>query len=159
MKILSTLAGGVAGAVVLTLLHETTRRLVDDAPRMDLLGMEALEKGLKKMDAPVPDQQKLFNLTMAGDLLSNSLYYSMVGLTPAKYRLAAGGMLGLAAGLGAVCLPKHMGLNPEHSNRTQQTKIMTTVLYLTGGLVAGAVGCMAGDEDEGISNCEHGERV
>lgn len=139
MKLLSALAGGAAGAVVLTLLHETTRRLVNDAPRMDLMGMEALEKGLKKVDAPVPERQQLFNLTMAGDLIGNALYYSLAGVCGAKCSLATGAGVGLAAGLGGVYLPKHIGLNPEPSNRTPQTKVMTTALYLVGGLVAGAV--------------------
>lgn len=141
------IAGGLSGAVVLTVLHETTRRVVDDAPRMDLMGMEALEKGLHKMDLPVPERQQLFNLTMAGDLISNAAYYSLAGLGGAKNSLLTGGVLGLTAGLGAVYLPAHIGLNPEPSNRTPQTKLMTAMLYLAGGLVAGAVACMV-DNDE-----------
>lgn len=42
MKLSSAIGGGIAGALVLTAIHETVRRLNDSAPRMDLLGMEAM---------------------------------------------------------------------------------------------------------------------
>jgi hypothetical protein len=48
-------------------------------------------------------------------------------------------VLGLTAGLGAVLLPKPMGLNPKHSNRTVETQIMTVSLYVIGGIVAAGV--------------------
>lgn len=38
---LAALAGGAAGAAALTLLHETARQTVPDAPRMDVLGERA----------------------------------------------------------------------------------------------------------------------
>jgi hypothetical protein len=38
-----------------------------------------------------------------------------------------------------VLLPKPLGLNEDHSNRTIQTKIMTVGLYVIGGLVAACV--------------------
>lgn len=139
MKLISAIAGGVAGAVTITLIHEITRRLIDDAPRMDKMGMEALENTLEKAGAPVPEEKTLFKMTMAGDILSNSIYYAISGAGAANKSFARGGALGLAAGIGAVVLPKYIGLHPAPSNRTPQTKLMTTGLYLIGGIVAGAV--------------------
>ena len=46
MKTIAALGGGLAGAAAVTLLHETVRRIVPEAPRMDLLGKQALSKGL-----------------------------------------------------------------------------------------------------------------
>ncbi len=138
MKLFSAIVGGVAGALALTLIHETTRRITDKAPRMDLLGIEALENTLEKADVAKPDHQTMFNITMAGDIISNAAYYSLIGIGAKKWVLARGGILGLAAGLGAVYLPKHLGLHQEPSNRTCETKIMTTALYLSGGLIAAA---------------------
>ena len=80
MKMLPSLTAGFAGAVALTALHETVRHLrPHDAPRMDVLGMRGVRKLLGKADAPQPDHDTLFNMTMAGDILSNGLYFALVG--------------------------------------------------------------------------------
>ncbi|UOQ66690.1 hypothetical protein [Hymenobacter volaticus] len=129
------LVSGFAGAVALTLLHETVRHLrPHDAPRMDVLGMRALRKILGKADAPQPDGDTLFNITMAGDLLSNGLYFSLVGR--GKKAWWRGAALGLAAGVGGVVLPGPLGLGESPSNQTPETKLMTVAWYTVGGLVA-----------------------
>lgn len=140
MKLSSAIGGGIAGAIVLTLLHETLRRMNANAPRMDLLGMQALAKSLTSINTPVPDKPKLFKITMAGDIFSNSLYYSLAGIGSKNKAIVQGTLLGIAAGIGAVYLPKPLGLNPAAASRTLQTRLMTVALYLTGGLVAGAAG-------------------
>lgn len=137
MKLSSALGGGIAGAVALTLIHQTLRFFDDDAPRMDELGMNAIEKTLKKADVAVPEEDKLYAITMAGDIVSNSLYYSLAGLAKKEQAVIVGAGLGLAAGLGGVYLPKPLGLKEGPSNRTAHTKLLTVALYLTGGLVAG----------------------
>lgn len=137
MKPLPSLAAGLAGAVALTALHETARRWrPHDAPRMDVLGMRALRKLLGRAHAPQPDAATLFNLTMAGDIAANSLYYSLVG--SGRHALGRGLLLGLVAGAGGVLLPGPLGLGAAPSNRTPQTRAMTVAWYALGGLVAGA---------------------
>ncbi|MEJ7677528.1 MAG: hypothetical protein WKG06_06575 [Segetibacter sp.] len=106
MKLSSAIGGGIAGAVALTLIHETIRRLNQDAPRMDLLGMEAIAKTLDSADAKVPEEDRLFKITMAGDIFSNSIYYSLAGIGNEHQAILRGTLLGLAAGIGAVYLPK-----------------------------------------------------
>lgn len=139
MKGSAALAGGFAGACVVTLIHEGLRRVNPDAPRMDLLGMEALKKGLKSIDVKVPERDELFEWTMGGDIISNTLYYSAAGVGNKKSVWLRGALLGLAAGVGAVVLPKPLGLSESPSNRTVATKLMTVGLYLIGGLVTAAV--------------------
>lgn len=139
MKFLSAIGGGFAGAVALTALHESLRRLYEKAPRMDLLGMEATGKSLRAMNIDVPDEPKLFKLTMAGDIISNSLYYSLTGIGSKKGWALRGAALGLAAGAAAVYLPAPLGLNEKPANRTVETKLLTIALYLTGGIVASVV--------------------
>ena len=96
MKLLPSLAAGLTGAVALTLLHEIVRHLRPaDAPRMDVLGMRGLRKLLNKADAPQPDDAAAYALTMAGDVLSNGLYYSLVG--SGRHTMRRGLLLGLAA--------------------------------------------------------------
>ena len=139
MKLFSAIAGGLAGATVLTLLHETLRRVDRNAPRMDRLGMEAIDKSLTAINAEVPKEDALFKITMAGDIISNSIYYSLAGIGGKDQAVVRGALLGLAAGLGAVYLPKPLGLNENASSRTAETKLLTIALYLTGGLVASGV--------------------
>lgn len=136
MKLLSAIGGGLIGAATLTLLHETIRRINRNAPRMDRLGMEAIGKTLVAVKLPVPEEDNLFRITMAGDIISNSLYYSVAAIGDEEKIVLRGILLGLAAGLGAVYLPKPMGLSEKPSSRTLETKLMTVGLYLTGGLVA-----------------------
>ena len=138
MKLLPSLAAGLAGAVALTALHEAVRRLRPrDAPRMDLLGERGLRQLLAKAGAPQPDEPAAYGLTMAGDLLSNALYYSLVG--SGQHSRRRGLLLGAAAGIGGVVLPGPLGLGTAPSNRTPQTQAMTVAWYTAGGVVAGAV--------------------
>ena len=139
MKALYALEGGVAGAAALTLLHETVKKAVPNAPRMDLLGMNTLAKGLKIVGARTPDERKLYGWSLTGDLISNTLFYSFAGIGKKENALAKGAALGLAAGLGAVLLPKPMGLNEKYSNKTVETKIMTVGIYVIGGFVSAGV--------------------
>jgi hypothetical protein len=138
MKGLSSLAGGIAGASALTVLHEISRKKISDAPRMDKMGMEAAADLMKKVNIQPPSKEKLFYITLAGDIISNSLFYSRVAAESKKQTWINGALLGLSAGLSAVYLPGKLGLNEENSNMTNRTKIMTVGLYVIGGLVAAA---------------------
>ncbi|MBX0333981.1 hypothetical protein K3G39_12110 [Pontibacter sp. HSC-14F20] len=138
MEVSKALVGGLAGAVALTIAHETLRRLVPEAPRMDVLGMRAISKIMKKAGAQPPEGGALRTWAMVGDVVSNSLYYSLAGA--GKDSWLRGSLLGAGAGAGAVLLPGPMGLGTDPSNRTNSTRAMTVGLYLMGGLVAAAVG-------------------
>jgi hypothetical protein len=139
MKPLTALGGGLAGACAVTLIHETIRRIVPEAPRMDLLGMQAISKGLDAAGIDKPGENQLFTWAMAGDIVSNSLYYSLAGIGREKDAWVKSSLLGLAAGIGAVSLPGPLGLNENHSNKTVATKLMTVGLYVAGALVTTAV--------------------
>jgi len=104
---------------------------------MDVLGERGLRKILNLADLPQPAEGVAYTATMLGDILSNGLYYSLVG--SGKHSLQRGLLLGTAAGVGGVLLPGPMGLGEAPSNRTPQTQAMTVAWYTVGGLVAGAV--------------------
>ena len=146
MEVSKALVSGMAGAVALTIAHETLRRLVPEAPRMDVLGMRAISKTMKKAGAQPPAGSDLRAWAMAADVLSNSLYYSLAGT--GKEAWLRGGLLGAGAGVGAVLLPGPMGLGSDPSNRTNSTRAMTVGLYLMGGLVAAAVGSALACDDK-----------
>lgn len=139
MKASTVIAGGLAGATAVTLIHESLKAVVPQAPRMDRLGMQAIAKGLHKANKSVPNQQALFTIAMAGDLISNALYYSAAGIGSEKNIWIRSSLLGLAAGIGALVLPEPLGLNRRYSNRTVATQVMTVGLYVAGSLATAAV--------------------
>src|SRR4051794_36367959 len=132
------LLSGLAGAVTLTLVHESVRRLRPDAPRMDTLGRRTIARGMEAIGMEPPSGDRLQAAALAGDLVSNTLYYSLVGLGEPSGALARGAALGAAAGLGAVALPPVMGLGHRPGARTIRTAVMTVGWYLAGGLAAAA---------------------
>lgn len=140
MKLTTVLAGGLAGAVTLNLLHETYRKIDEDAPKIHLIGEEALVKMLKFANLPQPKNEKeLYRWTMAGDIISNSAYYSLIGAGKSKNLWKRGLILGLAAGVGGVFMPKKMDLNNAPTDRTTETKVLTVLWYTLGGLAAAGV--------------------
>lgn len=139
MKTIAALGGGLAGAAAVTLLNESVKKVVPQAPRMDLLGMNAISKTLRIANAKTPEQRKLFAWALVGDLVTNAIYYSMAGIGKEKNIWLKSSLLGLTAGLGAVLLPKPLGLNEKYSSRTFATALMTVGLYVSGALVTTAV--------------------
>src|SRR5688572_6155226 len=105
---LSTILGGLAGAAALTLLNEGAKKINPDAPRLDLLGQNALAKFMKGNDMLSKTAQQVFPL--AGDLISNTLFYGMSRGESAGSTIMRGALLGLSAGVGAVTLPETLGL-------------------------------------------------
>jgi hypothetical protein len=135
----SAALGGLAGAAALTVLHETLKKWDPKAPRMDLLGMMALSKIIRGAGKNPPPDNKLYVYTLIGDLLSNAVYYSLAGVGSRKSILQKGAALGIAAGLGAIFLPKPLHLNEAYSNRTKHTQALTISYYVIGSLVAAAL--------------------
>ena len=135
MKVITNITGGLAGALALNILHETIKRFDDNAPRIDLVGEEAISKGIERAGAKPLKGKSLYAATLAGDLLSNALYYSMIGLGRKDYLLLRGAAYGLSAGIGALELTKPLGLNDAPITRTNKTKVLTVAWYLFGGIV------------------------
>lgn len=144
----NALYSGIVGACVLTIIHESVRRINPDAPRMDLLGKRAITYALEQTNQDVPDQATLQNMSLAGDIVSNSLYYSLVGNAKGTVAYLRGALLGLGAGLGALYLPGPMGLGKDASQRTPATQVMTVSWYLLGGLAAAATAALLNSSDE-----------
>ena len=136
MKIVYALTAGLAGAIVLTLTHQALQKLFDDAPRMDLLGEEALQKTAHKTGIDIP-KEKSYGITLARDIVANSLYYALAAIGSPKNALLRSSVLGLAAGAGGVLLPKRIGLTNAYSNRKLSTRLMTMAIYSLGSLVTG----------------------
>jgi len=141
-NLLTALGSGLAGAATLNVIHETVRRVrPEDAPRMDTLGRRSIARGMEISGIEPPSKNVLQGLALAGDLVSNTLFYALVGTgsPDPKRALLRGAALGSAAGIGAIVLPPLMGLGSGPSGRTPQTKVMTFTWYVAGGLAAAGV--------------------
>lgn len=133
------LLAGLAGAVTVTLLNEGVRRVLPHAPRMDVIGERALAGTLRAADIAPPTGRALYRWSMLGDVVSNTSYYSLVGLLFGKRPWTGGSLLGVAAGLGAAFLPRPLGLGKQPGARTPRTPLLTVAWYTAGGLAAAGV--------------------
>lgn len=135
-----SIMGGLAGAAALTVVNETVKRIDSDAPRLDLLGMNAAAKILKGSNIKTPAfAQNLFPAALAGDLISNTLYFGMAQAETKKKTLIRGSLLGLGAGIGAVTLAKPLGVEANPTAQPLKKNVMTIAYYVLGGLVAAAM--------------------
>ena len=138
MSVLKALGSGVAGAVALNVLHESARQVIPHAPRVDVIGKRAIAKPRRAAGLQPPRGRALYATAMAGDLVSNSLYYSLVGVGSGRHAWTRGALLGLIGGLGAAFLPPLLGLGRQPNQRTPFTQVLTVLWYTLGGLAAAA---------------------
>ena len=128
-----SLVSGMAGAAALTAVHQAARRISENAPRMDVVGMRALARGAEAAGTEAPPTHKgLYRATLAGDLICNSAFYSLA----TTYK--RGAAMGLLAGIGALVLPQRLGLGSPPNSDLLSNQVMTVAWYLVGGLVAAA---------------------
>ncbi|KUJ52192.1 hypothetical protein [Chryseobacterium sp. JAH] len=119
---------GLGGAIALNILHETIRKNFDNVPHINEVGEEALLKLTEHTTVNIKGENTLYAATLLGDVVSNGLYYAT---TATKNDLSSG----LLAGIGAIALPKKIGLNDEPVAENTKKKLMTVGYYLFGALV------------------------
>ena len=129
---------GLGGAIVLNLLHESLKKKKMDTPRIDLVGEEALQKTLGYFGTKIENKDTLYKATLASDLISNATYYSMIGNSTENVWGKAVS-LGLVAGIGAVMVPKEIGLDKKPVAKNNQVKAMTVGYYLVGALATAVI--------------------
>ncbi|WP_407572787.1 hypothetical protein [Deinococcus altitudinis] len=133
------LLAGVLGAVTVTLLNESARRFLPYAPRIEVIGERGLAKVIRAMGADPPQGKALYWSTLAADLFSNALYYSLIGLGDPEHVGRRGVSLGMTAGFGAAVLPPRLGLGHQPGERWPVTQVLTATWYLAGGLTTAFV--------------------
>jgi len=138
MKWIKNMTAGLIGSVALNILHEIVRKNVRNAPQINLLGEEVVNKTLSQVGTPIVDAEDLHRVTLEADLIANATYYSMIGGS-GKYIWPKAVALGLSAGIGAIQLPEPLGLDSRPVARTTQTKVLTVGYYLFGALVTATV--------------------
>ena len=74
----TSMSSGLIGALALTALHETARRVLPNTPR-SARGTRH-RQWLEAAHRPKPAPGDLFRVTPAGDVVSNAAYFSLVGV-------------------------------------------------------------------------------
>ncbi|RZK39024.1 MAG: hypothetical protein EOO90_20235 [Pedobacter sp.] len=139
MKLLNSLVGGFAGAIALNCIHETARQFIPAAPHIHKIGEQAVVKLTDAGKIKRPNDNRVYAVALAGDIISNTIYYSAIGVGPSSKRFTKAISLGLTAGTAALNLTGPMGFDDAPVNRTTETKVMTVAWYLIGALVTAAV--------------------
>jgi hypothetical protein len=134
LKGLKAIISGLAGALTLTAIHQTLKNFVPNSPRIDLLGTTSIKNILSEFNITPPDEKATYNLSLAGDIVFNTLYYSLVAT--GKKSILNGSLLGIGAGSGVVSIPQLMNLGDEFSSKNLKQKILSFTIYLSGGLAA-----------------------
>jgi len=134
MNALKLVATGLAGSSSLTGVHQSLRNK-KSTPRVDLLGQQALKKifGIQSKKK----EEETYWGSLAGDLLFNTAYYSIVAKS--KRPVLTGTLLGLGAGVMALVAPDFMNLDKKYVKKSSKQKWITVAYYTLGGVVAGFV--------------------
>jgi hypothetical protein len=137
------LGAGIVGAVSLNLIHESGRHLIRNAPHVDQIAMRAIGQYILIPFRLEVSLKNLRRIALAGDLISNSLYYALVVGASRRQEPKAvwqrSLFWGVAAGAGAVLLPPRMKLGQQFSRNFPLTAALTVAWYTIGSLVAAGV--------------------
>lgn len=142
-NLLVGLGSGLVGAVALTAAHEALRTNAPRAlrPGMDVLGMRALKKLGRGVGLDPGHGRTLRRRALVGDLIANTAFFALVarGRSP----MTRGVTLGLLAGLGALGLPRFLGLGKAPRSQRRSVKLETVGIYVIGGVAAAGVAWLA----------------
>jgi hypothetical protein len=103
---------------------------------MDQVAMRGLRRILPGEQR---DPGRLHRLALAGDLVSNSLYYSVIAAPTRKATWMRAAVLGTAAGLCALLLPERLGLGAPENSEKRSNQVMTIGWYLAGAVTAALI--------------------
>lgn len=128
----AAIAAGLGGALALNILHESLRKNADNAPAINEVAEEGLDRILDGAGINL-NENELYTAALVGDVVSNSLYYAAT----ATGKL--GIFSGILGGLAAVSLPKYIGLDDEPVASTRKKRLMTVAYYTLGAVITKAL--------------------
>jgi hypothetical protein len=134
----NNILAGLGGALVLTIVNESLKKVGNDMPRIDLVGEEAIQKLGLVLGYEINDPQVLFNSALLGELVSNTAYFSLIG-GEGKELWTKAASSGLLAGYSAIQLPSKFELNDAPVAKTLTTKAWTMGYYLIGALTTATI--------------------
>lgn len=133
----SKMVSGLVGAAAATGLNYLGQQLTSKAPRLDSLGREAVRKTSRNVAGTQPDESTVQATALSTDLISNSMFYSLVGVGRAKRPELRGLLAGAAAGAALVVIAPMLGFNKRNVGIGAKGKAMAVGHYALAGLAAG----------------------
>ena len=135
MSISQRIGAGLAGSAALTIANEVAHRVAPESPRLDVLGMRALVRGMRVAgEESLPRGRTVPLLALVGDLTLNSIFYGWaVGRRPGAW--LRGALAGAGAGIGAAVIGPRLGLN-DTTGYHWGRRLAMVGLYALGGLAA-----------------------
>lgn len=134
----NNILAGLGGAIALTLLNESLKKLDNKMPRIDLVGEEAVQKTAAFFGVDIQNKEALIGTTLVSDVVSNTAYYSLINNETNDLWFKAASS-GLVAGFGAISIPDKIGLNDNPVAKSLPTKVMTMGYYMFGALTTAAI--------------------
>lgn len=129
-------ASGVVGTATIAALHQASRHLLKDAPRMDVVGEKLIEKGFTRIGRKPPEQTKMLSWAL-GNVGTDTLVFAAVGFGAPKRPVVRGLIVGALSGAAALLLPPKLGISSNYAARTPKTALLTMGFYVAAGLAAG----------------------
>ena len=133
----SKMISGLVGAAAVTGLNYLGQKLTPQAPRLDELGRRAVRKSSKAVAGTKPDETTVQATALGGDLISNSMIYSLAGVGRSKRPELRGVLAGVGMGAAVVLLAPLLGLGGRTTGVGAKGKAMAIGQYALGGLAAG----------------------
>lgn len=134
-KLTSSIIGGIAGAVALTVISELIKKIDKATPNADLEKQEAPETAAIEL----ADNNVLFVNAMAVDVICNTFYYSIIGSAKRKQLPLIGLAVGLAAGVSNITVTEPLIVNDVCQPRADKANLLKVACYTVSGLIAGSV--------------------
>lgn len=139
MQVIESLTAGAIGASALTAVHETARHTISNSPRVQLIGMRAIEQWFLSPLGVSLTRNQLYGLSIAGDLISNGLGYAAITAlygNDKKQLYIACAAYGAAVGIATWMTPPYVGLGQQPTANKTKTSSLTVLWYVLGGLAA-----------------------
>lgn len=133
----SKMISGLVGAAAVTGLNYLGQRITSGAPRLDELGRKAVRKSSNAVAGTKPDESTVQATAVGGEMISNSMIYSLVGVGRSKRPELRGALAGLGMGAAVVLLAPLFGLGGRTTGVGTRGKTMAIGQYALGGLAAG----------------------
>lgn len=133
----SKMVSGLVGAAAVTGLNYLGQRITSQAPRLDALGRQAVRKTSNKVAGTQPDESTVQATALGGDLISNSMIYSLAGVGRSRRPEMRGVLAGVAMGAAVVLLAPMLGFGKRNVGIGAKGKAMAVGQYALGGLAAG----------------------
>ncbi|MDB5191453.1 MAG: hypothetical protein JWQ96_1016 [Segetibacter sp.] len=130
MRAISAIAGGLAGAVAVALIHQILKKLDEEAPHLDALGLTSASDSQNALSTG-----NTSGSNVSTGLLGNVLYYGMAGYGEKRMDHKEG-LMSHAEGIGALYGPKLLGGSEASKGPADKHGKVTAFLHSLGGFVA-----------------------